>query len=88
MSEGGSTKGWFSVGIGLILAGAAIYGLLMLLGVSFAIGAATAEVGAPFWAVLLIPGLVVIGFLVLILKVIVDRLNSPEDDYYSKNIDK
>jgi len=56
--------------------------------VSFAIGAASAESGAPLWVILIIPGLVALGFLILILKVIIDRLGNAEDDYYSKNIDK
>ncbi|MCR9079774.1 MAG: hypothetical protein NXH78_11820 [Hyphomonadaceae bacterium] len=88
MQEIGKTKGWFAVGIGLIVAGGAIYGLLILLGIGFAINQASAEAGAPIWAVLLIPGLVALGFLVLLAKVIVDRLNNAEDDHYSKTVDK
>lgn len=88
MQETGKTKGWFAVGIGLIVAGGAIYGLLILLGIGFAIDQASAEAGAPIWAVLLIPGLVALGFLVLLAKVIVDRLNNAEDDHYSKTVDK
>ncbi len=37
MQESGKTRGWFAVGIGLIIAGGAIYGLLILLGIGFAI---------------------------------------------------
>jgi len=88
MNESGKTKGWFIIGMGLILLGGAIYGLFILLGVSMAVGAATAEAGAPIWALLMIPGLVVLGFMILIAKVIVDRIGNEEDDYYSKNIDK
>ncbi|WOR15797.1 hypothetical protein RYZ27_03860 [Hyphomonas sp. FCG-A18] len=88
MSERGQTNGWFLIGMTLIILGAGIYGLLTLLGVSFAIGAASAETGAPLWVILIIPGLVAVGFLILILKVIIDRLGNAEDDYYSKNIDK
>lgn len=88
MQETGKTKGWFAVGIGLIVAGGAIYGLLILLGIGFAINQASAEAGAPIWAVLLIPGLVALGFLVLLAKVIVDRLNNAEDDHYAKTVDK
>jgi len=88
MQETGKTKGWFAVGIGLIVAGGAIYGLLILLGIGFAINQASAETSAPIWAVLLIPGLVALGFLVLLAKVIVDRLNNAEDDHYSKTVDK
>ncbi|MCR9195954.1 MAG: hypothetical protein NXH88_14550 [Hyphomonas sp.] len=88
MQESGKTQGWFAVGIGLIIAGGAIYGLLMLLGIGFAINQASAQAGAPIWAVLLIPGLVALGFLVLLAKVIVDRLNNAEDDHYSKTVDK
>ena len=88
MQETGKTKGWFTVGIGLIVAGGAVYGLLILLGIGFAINQASADVGSPVWAVLLIPGLVVLGFLVLLAKVIVDRLNNAEDAHYSKTVDK
>lgn len=70
MQESGKTRGWFAVGIGLIIAGGAIYGLLILLGIGFAINQASAEAGAPIWAVLLIPALVALGFLVLLAKVL------------------
>lgn len=82
------TKGWFAVGIGLVIAGFAIYALLAAFGISFAIGQAANEVGAPLFAILLIPGLVSVGFLILIAKVIVDRVGNKEDDYYSKNVDR
>ena len=52
MQETGKTKGWFAIGIGLIIAGGAIYGLLILLGIGFAVNQASAEAGAPVWAVL------------------------------------
>ena len=88
MSEDKRTKGWFALGMGLILAGGAIYGLLMVLGMTFAVGVAAGEAGAPVFAVLLIPGLIAVGFLILIAKVIVDRVGNDEDDYYSKNVDQ
>ncbi len=88
MSEKSPTQGWFAIGIGLIIIGAVVYGLFMILGISLAIGAASSEVGAPIWGVLAIPGLVGLGFLVLLAKVVVDRLNNAEDDHYSKNVDK
>ncbi|MEL7032060.1 MAG: hypothetical protein AAGL97_01870 [Pseudomonadota bacterium] len=88
MQESGKTGGWFTIGISLIVLGAVIYGLLMLFGIGFAINQASQEAGAPFWGILLIPGLVGLGFLVLLAKVIVDRLNSAEDDHYSKNVDQ
>ena len=88
MQETGRTKGWFAIGIGMIIGGAAIYGLLMLLGIGFALNQASQEAGAPIWAVLLIPGLVGLGFLVLLAKVIVDRLSNAEDDHYSRTVDK
>ena len=89
MQETGKTKGWFTLGIGLIILGGAVYGLLVLLGIGFAINAASREAaGTPLWAVLMFPGLVGLGFLVLLAKVIVDRLNNAEDDHYSRNVDK
>lgn len=89
MQETGKTKGWFAIGMGLIIAGGAIYGLLILLGVGFAFTQASQEaVRTVFWPVLVIPGLVGLGFLVLLAKVIVDRLNNAEDEHYSKTVDK
>lgn len=88
MAENNPTRGWFAVGIGLIIFGGAIYAVLMMTGIGFAIYTASAETGAPFWAVLAIPGLVALGFLVLLAKVVVDRLNNAEDDHYSKTVDK
>ena len=83
-----NTQGWFAVGIGLIIGGGAIYGLLMILGIGFAIGEASNQTGAPSLAVLAIPGLMALGFLILLAKVIVDRLGNAEDDHYSKTVDK
>lgn len=88
MSETGSTRGWFAVGIGLIVLGGAIYGLLILTGIGFAVGTASAETGLPIWAVLIVPGMIALGFLVLLIKVVVDRLHNDEDDHYSKTVDK
>ena len=88
MRESGTTNGWFTIGIALIVIGASLYGALILLGIGFAINQASDEAGAPLWGVLLIPGLVGLGFLVLLAKVIVDRLNSAEDDHYSNNVDQ
>ena len=88
MSESGPTRGWFAVGIGLIILGAAIYGIMVLAGIGLAIGAASKETGAPAWLILLVPGLPVLGFLVLLTKVVVDRLHNGEDDHYSKTVDK
>jgi len=88
LSNTSKTQGWFAVGMGLIILGGAIYGLLMLFGVGFALRAASAEIEGPLWAVLLIPGLMAFGFLILLAKVVVDRLNNAEDDHYSKNVDK
>ncbi|MEO1304991.1 MAG: hypothetical protein AAFV37_08445 [Pseudomonadota bacterium] len=88
MQETGNTKGWFTIGLSLIVGGGAVYGLAIFLGIGVALNEASADVGTPFWAVLLIPGLVGLGFIVLLAKVIVDRLNSAEDDHYSKTVDK
>lgn len=83
-----STKGWFGIGMALIIATGAIYGLAMLLGVSFAVGAATQEAGAPVLLVLAVPGMGALGFLILLLKVVVDRVGNAEDDHYSKTVDQ
>lgn len=88
MTENSKTRGWFALGIGLIIAGAAIYGVLILTGIGFAINAASEETGPAIWAVLLIPGLVIFGFLVLVAKVVVDRLGNAEDDHYSRTVEK
>lgn len=88
MKESGITKGWFAIGLGLIVLGGVLYGAIALLGVGLLINQATIAAGATVWGVLLIPGLVGLGFLVLVAKVIVDRINSAEDDHYSKHVEK
>ena len=88
MQSSSNTKGWFALGMSLIILGGAVYGLAFLFGIGIAIHQASAEAGAPIWLVLLIPGLVGLGFLVLLAKVIVDRLGNAEDDHYSKTVDK
>jgi ABC-type uncharacterized transport system permease subunit len=88
MQETGTTKGWFTLGIVLIVIGGAIYAVGTLFGLFVLFQQTEAAVGVPLWAVLLIPGLVGLGFLVLLAKVIVDRLNNAEDDHYSKTVDK
>ena len=88
MQETGTTKGWFAVGIGLIILGGAVYVLGTIFGVFMIVQESSQAVGTPIWAVLLIPALVGLGFLVLLAKVIVDRLNNAEDDHYSKTVDK
>lgn len=88
MTENSRTRGWFAIGFGLIVAGGAIYGLLFIIGIGFAINTASEETGPAIWAVLAIPGLVILGFLVLLAKVVVDRLDNAEDDHYSKTVDK
>ncbi|GAB5458399.1 MAG: hypothetical protein Hens3KO_14290 [Henriciella sp.] len=88
MTQNNKTRGWFAIGIGLIIFGGAIYGLLFITGIGFAISAASEEIGSSVWAVLAVPGLVIVGFLVLLAKVVVDRLDNAEDDHYSKMVDK
>ncbi|MEL6857862.1 MAG: hypothetical protein AAFO74_05715 [Pseudomonadota bacterium] len=88
MQETGKTKGWFTVGMTLIVLGGGIYGLLTLFGVQILMAEMNAASGQAVWPILLIPGLVCLGFLVLLAKVIVDRLNNAEDDHYSKTVDK
>lgn len=88
MSERGPTSFLFVIGIGCIVAAAAIYGVLTLLGISFAIGEATAETGAPVWAILALPGLIFFGMILLFIKVALDRFGNKEDDHYSRTVDK
>ena len=88
MSERSPTSFLFVIGIGLIVSAAVIYGLLTLLGVSFAIGQASAETGAPLYLIVVLPGLVFLGLLLLCIKVIADRLGSKEDSHYSRTVDK
>ena len=80
------TKGWFTVAMVFIFTAAVLYGLLAFTGIATALGLAVAEAGPGILLLLIIPGLALIGFGILVAKVIVDRLNSKEDDYYSKNI--
>lgn len=88
MTERGGTNILFILGIGLIIAGAAVYGLLMLLGVSFAIGEVSAESGTPVYLVFAIPGIIFLGLTLLFIKVVADRLASKEDSHYSRTVDK
>lgn len=88
MSETSRTKGWFTLGLTLIIIGGGFYALGTVFGVFVLVQQSEAAVGTPFWAVLMIPGLVGLGFLVLLAKVIVDRLNNAEDDHYSRTVDK
>lgn len=87
MRETGTTKGWFTVGLSLIIIGGGLYFLGSVLGLQYLLQS-QAETPTEFWLVLMIPSLVALGFLVLLGKVIVDRLNSPEDDHYSKHVDQ
>ncbi len=77
------TNGWAVVGIGLIIVGAVIYGAAVLV----AGGVALAHAGPLSWPVLIVGGPPALGFLILIAKVIVDRIDNKEDAYYSKNVD-
>ena len=88
MTERGGTNWLFIAGIAMIIAAAAVYGLLTLFGVSFAIGEASGETGAPLLAILALPGLVFLGLLLLFIKVVADRLGSKEDRHYSRTVDK
>jgi uncharacterized membrane protein len=88
VQETGNTRGWFTIGLTMIIVGGGIYGLAVLFGVQTLVLQMQSEAGGAIWLALLIPGLVGLGFLVLLAKVIVDRLNNAEDDHYSKNVDK
>ena len=88
MSERGSSNVLFVIGIGLIIAGAAIYGVLALLGVSFAVGEVSEEAGVPALVALALPGLVFLGLVLLCIKVVIDRVFNKEDSHYSRTVDK
>ncbi len=88
MDEQGNTRGWFALGLGLIIIGGGIYALLTLAGIGFAFHTVSEESGAPIWAIMFVPGLVLLGFAILLAKVVVDRLNNEEDDHYSRTVDK
>lgn len=88
MSKSSRTDGWFRLGMGLIIGGFSLYGLFALLGISFVLSEATREAGWPVLAILVVPGLILSGFVVLLAKVIVDRIGNTEDDHYSRTVDK
>ena len=88
MGENSRGKIWFMIGIGLIVLGGVLYGLAILAGLGFALGQAPETAGTPLLAILIIPGLIALGFVILLLKVIIDRLSNDEDDHYSKTVDK
>lgn len=87
MTERGSTNLLFVIGIGLIILAAAVYGVLTLLGIGAAVSDASQETGVPVFMILLVPGLVFFGFLLMVIKVVSDRLGSKDDDHYTKNVD-
>ena len=60
----------------VVVAGAIIWGFLMLAGMI-----AAWPVGLPFLAIVLIAGY-------FLYRVIADRLSNAEDDYYEKNVDQ
>lgn len=60
----------------VVVAGAIIWGVLMLVGMI-----AAWPVGLPFLAIVLIAGY-------FLYRVIGDRLSNAEDDYYEKNVDQ
>ena len=80
------TKGWFTVAMVFIIGAIVINVLMMLTGAFAALAAAVAVAGPAVLLLLIIPGMALIGICILIAKVIVDRVESKEDDYYSKNI--
>ena len=88
MTERGGTNLLFIIGLGLIITAVAVYAIATLLGVSFVIGEASQESGVPVYVILFIPGLAFLGFLLLFIKVVADRLGNKEDDHYSRTVDK
>ena len=64
------------IGFGLLITVVIIYLIAMIAGMILAF---------PFGIIGL---LLIVGFGILFVKVIVDRLNNEEDDYYSKTVDK
>lgn len=78
------TNGWAMAGFILIGIGAAAYGLMIVLGV----GAAFVLSGPLSWPALVLFGPPLLGFIILLAKVIVDRVGNEEDDHYSKNVER
>ena len=88
MSERGPSSILFTVGIGLIIAGAVIYGVLAMLGISFAAGEVSEETGVSLFAMFALPGLIFLGLVLLFIKVVLDRVFNKEDSHYSRTVDK
>lgn len=81
-------KPMYRIGIGLI--GLSVLGWMAVIGLQlfgFAAGSSgTVQSSLVFSALLPICG--GLGMLVLLIQVVIDRLNSKEDDYYSKNVER
>lgn len=88
MSERGPSNILFIVGIGLIIAGAVIYGVLALMGVSIVAGEVSQEAGVSLFAMFALPGLIFLGLVLLCIKVVIDRVVNREDSHYSRTVDK
>ncbi len=82
------TQGWAAVGLSLIVLGGAFYALALVFGLGLAVQDAARESGAGVYLFLIVPGFAGLGLLILLAKVIVDRLGNAEDDYYAKNVDQ
>ncbi|MDF1681580.1 hypothetical protein [Ponticaulis sp.] len=81
-------KRMYRIGIGLI--GLSVLGWIAVIGLQlfgFVAGSSgTVQSSLVFSALLPICG--GLGMLVLLIQVVLDRLNSKEDDYYSKNVER
>ncbi len=84
-------SGWTILGISLIGAGIFIYAAVFLFGFASGLSSIRTDGGGTTVFIALIGltvGLPIIGVGVLVVKVIVDRLTSSEDNYYSKNVER
>lgn len=86
-----SASGWTILGVSLVGIGVFAYFAFFVFGMASAILSGPNSNGDawPLIALLgIVVGLPLIGFGILVVKVVVDRLKSSEDNYYSKNVER
>ncbi len=88
--EPSKTQGWATIGLALLAAAFGLYILTFVFGVTFAFGSTTGGGTVVqflmMWA--LMAFLALLGLIILVAKVIVDRLSSREDSYYSNHVER